>query len=72
MWSYEDLKGAFYLFKLRPEWAKVFCFDMVFDATELGVPGSGPRWIRAVTLPMCWPSLDLALAERDGDSAALS
>jgi hypothetical protein len=56
MWSYEDLKGAFYLFKLRPEWAKVFCFDMEFDATELGVPGSGPRWIGAVTLPMGWLS----------------
>lgn len=56
MWSYEDLKGAFYLFKLRPEWAKVFCFDMVFDATELGVPRSGRRWIGAVTHPMGWLS----------------
>eukprot|EP00974_Lingulodinium_polyedra_P095778 9284224-Lingulodinium_polyedra.AAC.1 len=41
MWSWDDLKGAFYLLRLSDAWAPVFAFDVSFLAADLGLEGPG-------------------------------
>ncbi|CAK0854449.1 unnamed protein product [Prorocentrum cordatum] len=55
-WSWPDLKGCFYLFRLRRTWAPLFAFNWHYEASELGVPGHGRRWLASVNLPMGWKS----------------
>ncbi|CAK0843927.1 unnamed protein product, partial [Prorocentrum cordatum] len=55
-WSWLDLKGRFYLFRSRRTWAPLFAFNWHCEASELGVPGHGRRWLASVTLPTGWKS----------------
>ena len=55
VWSYDDLKGAFYLFKLPSSWAPLFAFDAAFSARDLQLGeewGPGPIYLGAITMPM--------------------
>ena len=48
LWSADDLKGAFYIFRLPECWAPYFAFDIVFDGKEIGqywLGGSPCRWV---------------------------
>ena len=36
-WSYQDLKRAFYIFKLPAVWRPLFVFDRVYKSKELGL-----------------------------------
>ncbi|CAK0803102.1 unnamed protein product [Prorocentrum cordatum] len=56
VWAHDDMKGAFYLFSLPPQWAALFCFDVAFDPLELGIRdwGDEPIWLGATTVPMGW------------------
>ena len=54
-WSYDDMKGCFYLFAMPGSWAPYFCFRHAYTAGELGVvglPESTPLWLGATTVPM--------------------
>ena len=55
-WSYDDLRGCFYLYSFPPSWAPLFCFNTPFAPQVLGL---GPEYsaeevayIGAVTAPM--------------------
>ncbi|CAK0867015.1 unnamed protein product, partial [Prorocentrum cordatum] len=37
-------------------WAPLFAFDWCYDAHQLGLKGSGKRWLASTTLPMGWKS----------------
>ena len=56
LWSYDDMKGAFYLFKLPDSWAPLFAFNVCFRAKELGLEEDkykeGGVYLGAVTMPM--------------------
>ena len=56
LWSYDDMKGAFYLFKLPDSWAPLFAFNVCFSAEELGLEEDkykeGGVYLGAVTMPM--------------------
>eukprot|EP00973_Karenia_brevis_P042451 5877313-Karenia_brevis.AAC.1 len=58
LWSWEDLKGAFYLFGLSGEWSPLFAFDQTFRLKDLkdNVAEESDRdvWIGATTIPMGW------------------
>ncbi|CAK0901035.1 unnamed protein product, partial [Prorocentrum cordatum] len=53
-WSFDDLTGAFYPYRLPDAWAPLFAFDAVFDAASLGlgVPFGGQVYLGAVAMPM--------------------
>ena len=55
-WSYDDLKGAFYLLRLPAAWAPLFAFDFEFSAAELGLADWGEEsvYLGATTMPMRW------------------
>ena len=38
-WSWLDLKGCFYLFRLRRTWAPLFAFNWHYEASDLGFLG---------------------------------
>jgi hypothetical protein len=37
-WSFEDMKGAFYLFALPEAWWPLFAFAYEYDPGQLGLP----------------------------------
>ena len=37
VWSWEDLRGCFYIFRLPRVWAPHFAFDYQYDSAELGI-----------------------------------
>ena len=54
--SFDDLEGCFYIFSLPTTWARVFCFDMLYAAEDLGLAdtfGVGTLlYLGACTMPM--------------------
>ena len=56
MWSAEDLKGCFYIFRLPDAWAPWFAFDVSFSGAELGLADKERYWLGAIVLPMGWKS----------------
>ena len=55
VWSWKDMKGCFYLFRLPSAWAPLFAFDEEYTAEELGVndlPAATKLWLGSVTVPM--------------------
>ena len=53
-WSWEDLRGAFYLFRLPKEWAPLFAFDLAFPAWQLGFAGQHVPDLASVVIPVGW------------------
>eukprot|EP00971_Amphidinium_carterae_P232556 4614965-Amphidinium_carterae.1 len=57
--SFEDLKGCFYLLRLRSSWARLFAFDLKYTPAELDLPDTGetgPVYLGARVVPMGWKS----------------
>ena len=57
VWSFDDLRGAFYLLSLPPQWAPVFAFNMAYRAGDLELaqyPADQELYLGATTLPMGW------------------
>ncbi len=53
VWSAEDLKGCFYVFKIPRPWASVFAFDLGLVGTDLGYSYTDPAPIRADGMEEC-------------------
>jgi hypothetical protein len=53
-WSHEDLKGAFYLFRLPSQWAKRFAFSWPRSGRSLGFNSDEVFYPASITLPMGW------------------
>ena len=51
VWTWEDLKGCFYLFRLPIRWAKVFAFDATSEVDEHAKRVVKERWPEVIELP---------------------
>eukprot|EP00971_Amphidinium_carterae_P019548 384841-Amphidinium_carterae.2 len=56
--SFEDMRGCFYLIRLRAAWARYFTFNVAFTAAELEIEGeegsTESYYIGAQVIPMGW------------------
>ncbi|CAK0891703.1 unnamed protein product [Prorocentrum cordatum] len=57
--SFDDFKGAFYVFRLPDAWAPLFAFDAVVDAASpgLGAPFGGQVYLGAARKDRSFPAL---------------
>ena len=51
-----DMSSAFYLFKIPPAWSRMMAFSISFEASVLGLPGSGRFHLACGVIPMGWSS----------------
>eukprot|EP00971_Amphidinium_carterae_P346582 6488142-Amphidinium_carterae.1 len=53
--SWDDLKAAFYVFRLPSQWKRLFTFAAEFSSSDFGLDGPvRPVWLGAVAIPMGW------------------
>lgn len=51
-WSYEDLRGCFYISRLPAGRARLQCFDELFLKSDLGLKGDDKCYVGSVVIPM--------------------
>ena len=51
-WSYEDLRGCFYLFRFPVGWSRLFALNLKFSRQELGLSGKGYVYLDCTVCPM--------------------
>ena len=56
LWSSEDLKAMFYLFRLPPAWRPFTCFNRILDESICPEAGIEPHVLSATVLGMGWVS----------------
>ena len=54
LWSNDDMKGCFFLFRLPPAWHKWFALNLVYFRGELGLDGDpfAPVYLACTVIPV--------------------